>query len=112
MAAGLLALVYHLRKPKETLLKIGYRALANVVRGSRRILVNVSIIASVVSVAFGLFNIVANMYSPCSVKALGAYLTCFPLPLPFKVKNFDLKRSSTVSHSSCIRRFKSAALSG
>jgi hypothetical protein len=31
------------------------------------------------------------MYNPFSVKALGMYFVCSPLPSVFKVENFDLK---------------------
>lgn len=59
-------------------------------------LANVSIIASVVSVACGLLRIVANMYKPRSVNAVGN----LTLPPFIEVENFDFNGSHSGSVSS------------
>jgi hypothetical protein len=62
------------------------------VRESSRIFVNVSTMAIVVCVVFGLLRMVASMYNPLSVKATGN----FSLPPHLDIKIFDFK----FSHSS------------
>jgi len=56
-------------------------------------------IAIVAAVACGLLNIVASIYKPFSVNAVGLYLLCCPRPVFFKVKKIDLKEfvSSSVN---------------
>ena len=71
-----------------------------IVLDNSRIFEKVSIIAIVVSVACLLFKIVASMYSPFSVKAVGN-LT-FPPPKGGEVANCDF----TCSHSSCVSSIK------
>jgi len=58
-------------------------------RDNSRILTKVSIIAKVVCTASLLFKIVANIYKPFSLKALGVYLVCCPRLLSSKVEIFD-----------------------
>ena len=58
-------------------------------RDSSLILEKVSMMAIVVCVATGLFKMVASMYKPFSVKALGR----FTLPPLIEVDNFDFKAS-------------------
>ncbi len=62
---------------------------ALIVRDISLTLVKVSIIAKVVSVAFWLFNMVASIYKPFSVKAVGGFV----LPPFIEVANCDFNGS-------------------
>lgn len=65
------------------------RASSRVSESSPRIFTNARTANTLICTARGLLSTLAAMIAPCSVKAYGRYLRCWPR---FKVANCDLKR--------------------